>query len=183
MNSKITDILERTPFKTHDALYEAVDRGEAKIKIATGACRKITEMKHPIYANMGMFWGTVWSAIILIAASVYFSNYYYLLLILLSIMLPYVLYMYALVGKRTEIIPILVVIADLLFLNIPLFITLACVCWIACAYALLWWVRRIQAISLFVTRYNDEVFLWAYNSYNLLIEDRYGNTYSKEIEF
>lgn len=179
MKIETKNILHSTPFNTYDDLFSAVFNNKASIHLSNSACRQIVETQKPILANFGLHIGIIPSAIITIAFSVCSTNYYLLLLILLECVFPYAIYFLNNYKIKTWYIAALVVLVNLLFVELPLFIFVASLCWLICLWTVSWWQKTIYIRSIKILQYNEDAFAWAFNSHNLLFKDCYGNIYSK----
>lgn len=177
--NEVDQIIEGTPFNTYDDLFYAVFNSKAKIHLSNGACRQIAQIEKPIFANLGMYLGLLPSIFLTVFCSAHLENYYLLLLLLLELVFP--ISIYALNGFKIKTWPItlILVLIDFFVVKMPAFIWIIVLSWMFCSTAISIWQRKIYTTSVKILRYNKDAFKWAYNSYNLLIEDHYGNTYSK----
>lgn len=179
MKTEIDNILRYTPFNTYDDLFGAVYSNKAKLKLSNTACREIARTEKPFFANLGLYLGIIPSAIITIGISLYTSNYFLLLLLLLDLFLPLIIYFFNNLNIKTNWLAYVLLICDLFVFKLPIVIPIISVSWLFCSWIIKIWERHIYKASVNILQYDTKAFLWAFNSCNLLIEDSYGNAYSK----
>jgi len=179
MGKETEKILQSTPFNTYSDLFSAVFNNKASIRLSNGACRQIAEIQKPILANFGVHFGFIPSAVITVAFAIASTNYYLLLLLFLELVFPFAIYFLNNLKIKTGFIAVVLVLCDLFFFELPLFILIAALSWMISSWLVNWWVKKIYTLSVRILQYNEDAFEWAYNSHNLFIEDCYGNIYSK----
>lgn len=178
MKQEIETILQSTPFNSYEDLFIAVYNKKATIKLSNSACRQIAQTEKPIFSNLGMYFGFIASAIMTVALSVYSTNYLLLLLLFAEFVFPLAVYLLNNLKIKTGFIAGIIVVCDLFFFKMPLPILILSWCWLFCSWSVIWWQKRVYTMSVKILKYNEDAFVWAFTSHNLLIEDCYGNVYS-----
>ena len=132
MKRETEKILQNTPFNTYDDLFLAVYNNKASIKLSNHACRQIAQTEKPVFANFGIHFGIIPSAIITIVFSIYSANYYLLFLLLLELVFPLAVYFFYNLKIKTGGIAVAIVLCDLFFIKLPPFVLIAALSWIMC---------------------------------------------------
>ncbi len=179
MRQEIEQILKYTPYNSYEDLFGAVYGSKATIRLSNNACRQIAQTEKPFFANFGVHFGFIPSAIITVALAVYSANYLLLLLLLAECLFSFIVYLLHNFKIKTWVIAGIIVICDLLFFEMPLSVLILSLSWLFNSWTVSWWQKKVYMASVKILQYNEEAFEWAYNSHNLLIEDCYGNIYSK----
>lgn len=179
MKPEIERILKHTPYNSYDDLFGAVFSNKATVRLSNNACRQIAQTKKPLLANFGLHFGFIPSAIATLAFAIYSSNYWLLLLLLAESIFSFANYLLLNLKIKTGFIAGIVVICDLFFFRLPLFVLILALSWLFNSWTVRWWQKKVYLISVKTLQFNEDAFEWAYNSHNLLIEDCYGNIYSK----
>ena len=180
MEKDTEKILKYTPYNTYSDLFGAVFSNKATIRLSNSACRQIAEIEKPIFANFGLHLGIIPSVIMTIIFAVCASNYWLLLLLLLELVFPLGCYLFNNLKIKTWIIAAIIVVCDLFIFELPNFLLITALSWIICSLIVRWWSKKIYIMSVKILRYNEDAFVWAFNSHNLFIEDCYGNIYNKQ---
>lgn len=179
MSKEIESILKYTPYNSYEDLFWAVCRNKATIRLSNGACRQILQTKKPFLANFGMHFGFIPSVIITVAFAVLSKNYLLLLLLLAESVFSIVVYFLHNINIKTWYVAGIVVICDLFFFELPLPVLILALSWMFNSWIVSWWQKKVYIESIKILQYNEYAFEWAYHTHNLLIEDCYGNIYSK----
>ena len=179
MRSETERILQYTPYNSYDDLFGAVYGNKATIRLSNSACRQIASAKKPVFANLGMHFGFIPSAILTVAFAIYSGNYLLLLLLLAECVISFAIYLLLNLKIKTTLLAIIVVICDLFVVELPLSVLILAISWLFNSWNAHWWQKKVYVMSVKILQYNEDAFEWAYNSHNLLIEDCYGNLYSK----
>lgn len=176
---EIEKIMQHTPYNSYDDLFGAVYSNKAKIRLSNTACREIASIETPIVANFGMHFGFIASAIMTIVMAICFSNYWLLLLLPFEVIFSFAAYLLHNLKIKTWYIALIIVICDLFFMRLPTFLLVTSLSWIMCSWSVSWWAKKAYITSIKILKRNQDAFIWAYNSNHLLIEDCFGNVYSK----
>lgn len=178
-NTGIDNILKHTPYNSYDDLFGAVYSNKAKIKLSNNACREIAKIEKPVFSNLGLYLGIIPAAITTIGISLYTSKYLLLLLLILDLFLPLVIYLFSNLNIKINWLAYVLLICDLFVFRLPLAFPIISASWVMCSWMVKIWGQITYKTSIKILQYNTDAFLWAFNSHNLLIEDSYGNVYSK----
>ena len=179
MKQEIERILQHTPYNSYEDLFGAVYGNKATIRLSNNACRQIAQTEKPVLANFGIHFGFIPSAIVTVAFAIHSANYLLLLLLLAECIFSFAVYLLHNLKIKTWFIAGIIVICDLFFFEMPLFVLILALSWLFNSWTVSWWQKKVYVASVKILQYNEKAFEWAYNSHNLLIEDCYGNVYSK----
>ncbi len=177
MFSDTKKILEDTPYNTYEDLFNAVYNNKARIHLSNLACREISRTEKPVFSAWGLYLGIIPSFIITILLSIGYQNYYLLLLLLLELIFPIAIYFLKNLMIKIRWFTLAFCLFDLLILTVPFPITT--LCWLICYWIAKKWGQNIYKTSIKILREDESLFVWAFDSHNLQIEDFYGNIYSK----
>lgn len=177
MFSDTKKILKDTPYNTYEDLFSAVYNNKARIHLSNLACREISRTEKPIFSAWGLYLGIIPSSIITILLSIGYQNYYLLLLLLLEFIFPITIYFLKNLMIKIGWFTLAFFLFDLLILKVPFPITTTC--WLICYWIAKKWGQSIYKTSIRILRDDESLFVWAFESHNLQIEDLYGNIYSK----
>ena len=179
MTKEIERILQNTPYNSYEDLFGAIYSGKARIGISLSACRQIATINRPFFANYGMHFGFVPSALLTIALSLSIENHMLLLLLPLEFMFSFAVYLLRIFKVKPWPIAAIILLVDLFIIKTPLYVFILTTSWLLCCLACRIWQKKSYSLSIKVMQCNTDAFEWAFNSHNLTIEDCYGNTYNK----
>lgn len=177
-NEEVKNILSKTPFKSYMDLFSSVYAGKATLLLSNSACRQITQIVKPIYANMGIFLGFIPSLILTIWYSIQIENFWFLFLILLELILPHLIYFFQNFNCKIHYIAYFVILLSF-FIDIPAIIFLLVLILLFSYWGVTFWKRSLYKEAIQILSVREDVFVWAYNSNNLSISDCFGNLYYK----
>lgn len=174
-------ILKNTRFNSYEELFYEVYCNKTVIKLTTKACLKISSNMDPVISNMGSHFGFIPSAILIIGYAIYSTNYLLLLLLPIAFIFPYIIFILKKFNARKSSIVgcVLYCTLALFFFCRPIsFILLSS--WIFSYWSVNWWQKKTYKMSIKLLQHYETLFVWAYNSCNLLIDDN-GTKYIKPI--
>ncbi len=179
MKKETEKILKYTPYNSYDDLFGAIYGNKANIKLSNYAYRQIAQIEKPIFANLGIHFGFIPSAIMTVVFAIYSENYLLLLLLLAECVFSFAIYLLHNFKMKTWLVSGIVIVCGLFLVKVPLSVLILALSWLFNSWVVSWWLKNVYKSSVKILQYNEEAFAWAYNSHNLLIEDCYGNIYSK----
>lgn len=177
-NEKIEKILKDTPFNSYEDLINSISINKASLAISNSACRQISSIKKPLYSNLGIFLGFFPSLAITIWFAIISKNFLVLFLILLEFILPHFIYICFTLNFKIHYISYISFLIDIFFIKLPNIWILLMLTILFSAWGITFWQKSLYKMSINILKTNKQAFIWAYTSYNLIIYDCYGNSYS-----
>lgn len=175
MDEKIKQIFNNLPYNSYEDFINAAKNNKAKLKYGRSACSQIAGIKHPYFSAFGLYIGFLFTAILLTFICSKINNYWFMLLIPFNFFLSsFIVYM-----KKTKYLCYILLFIDILIYRLPYWITV--LYWnflIIDWFYDLWW-RIICSHTLQELEFNQEAFIWMWETNNIYIEDTIGNIYYK----
>jgi hypothetical protein len=168
------EILEKTPFKNYENLFNAIHSEKATLGITRIDSANISMVNHPKIMSIGMYVGLMISIVIIVFYCICFNNYFFLSSIPLLILIAF----FSSNFNKIEIIAWFLLILSII-LSLPLWLAFLSFSITQIYSYNKWWLKKVYKYAVIELSQNEDLFLSVWNKGGIFIEDCFGNRYDK----